>query len=77
MFDVSSDEKRLSRHKKTIEDRKRLASEETHDALSREKFQKENLKRAGEGLDSGAVHYKKNILIGLQTQILTPHLVCV
>lgn len=69
VIDVSFHAKELRPHVKRIEDGERLATEKTHHVMSRKGFQKEKLRRAGEGFDSSAFRYKKFILYALREQM--------
>lgn len=63
--------KGLRRYLERVEDCERLDTEETHDALSRERFQREEPRKAGEGLDASVVCYKKNTLNVLHEPMLS------
>lgn len=71
MFDVPSDAKELRRHLKRVKDCPCLATASTHDALSREGFQKEKPRIADESSDASAVVYKKNIPSFVREQMLS------
>lgn len=70
VFDVSFDAKATCWHVKKVEDCKRLATDKSHDALIVKGLRKQELRRAGESLNSSALLYKKNIRIVLQKKMV-------
>lgn len=59
LFDVFSDAKELRRHVNRVDDSECGATERTYDALYKEGFQREKLRRAGKSRVASAVLYKK------------------
>lgn len=69
--DVTFGATELRRQVRIVEKCEREVTERTHDALRRDWFWKEKVRRAGEDPDASADSYKKDNLTVLQKQMLS------